>query len=58
MLIANPNHIGMHTLGDDHEVFFTGTHEIEKDLIKNCAEEIFGPGPFSYHGCIASGGTG
>ena len=33
-LIANPNHIGVHTFGDDHEDFFSGTHEIEKDLIK------------------------
>ena len=32
-LIANPNHIGVHTLGDKHEDFFKGTHEIEKDLI-------------------------
>ena len=56
-LIANPNHIGVHTLGDDHEDFFSGTHEIEKDLIKICAEEIFGAEPFSYDGYVASGGT-
>jgi tyrosine decarboxylase/aspartate 1-decarboxylase len=56
-LIANPNHIGVHTLGDEHEDFFTGTHEIEKDLIKICAEEIFGADPFSYDGYVASGGT-
>ncbi len=56
-LIANPNHIGVHTLGDEHEDFFTGTHEIEKDLIKICAEEIFGAEPFSYDGYVASGGT-
>ncbi len=56
-LIANPNHIGVHTLGDEHEDFFSGTHEIEKDLIKICAEEIFGAEPLSYDGYVASGGT-
>ncbi len=56
-LIANPNHIGVHTLGDEHEDFFSGTHDIEKDLIKMCAEEIFGAEPFSYDGYVASGGT-
>lgn len=56
-LVANPNHIGVHTLGDEHEDFFTGTHEIEKDLIKICAEEIFGAEPLSYDGYVASGGT-
>ncbi len=56
-LIANPNHIGVHTLGDKHEDFFKGTHEIEKDLIKICAEEIFGAEPQSYDGYVASGGT-
>ena len=56
-LIANPNHIGVHTLGDEHEDFFAGTHEIEKDLIKICAEEIFDAEPNSYDGYVASGGT-
>ena len=56
-LIANPNHIGVHTLGDEHEDFFAGTHEIEKDLLKICAEEIFGAEPHSYDGYVASGGT-
>ncbi len=56
-LIANPNHIGVHTFGDEHEDFFKGTHEIEKDLIKICAEEIFGAEPDTYDGYVASGGT-
>lgn len=56
-LIANPNHIGVHTFGDEHEDFFKGTHEIEKDLIKICAEEIFGAEPNTYDGYVASGGT-
>ena len=56
-LIANPNHIGCHTLEDEHEEMFNGTQEIEKDLIRICAEEIFKAEPHSYDGYIASGGT-
>lgn len=56
-LIANPNHIGVHTFGDEHEDFFRGTQEIEKDLIRICAEEIFSAEPGSYDGYVASGGT-
>jgi glutamate/tyrosine decarboxylase-like PLP-dependent enzyme len=56
-LIANPNHIGVHTFRDEHEDFFKGTQEIEKDLIKICAEEIFSAEPGSYDGYVASGGT-
>ena len=33
-LVANPNHIGCHTLIEDAEPFFKGTQAIEKDLIK------------------------
>jgi tyrosine decarboxylase / aspartate 1-decarboxylase len=56
-LIANPNHIGVHTHGDEHEDFFKGTHEIERDLIKICSEQIFGAEPGAYDGYVASGGT-
>ncbi len=56
-LIANPNHIGVHTYGDEHEDFFKGTQEIERDLIKICAEEIFYAEPGTYDGYVASGGT-
>jgi tyrosine decarboxylase/aspartate 1-decarboxylase len=56
-LVANPNHIGVHTYGNEHEDFFSGTHEIEKDLIKICAEEIFSAEPNAYDGYVASGGT-
>lgn len=56
-LIANPNHIGVHTYGDEHEDFFKGTQEIERDLIKICAEEIFLAETGSYDGYVASGGT-
>ncbi len=56
-LIANPNHIGVHTLGSEQEDFFTGTQEMEKEVIKICAEEIFKAEPQTYDGYVASGGT-
>ncbi len=56
-LIANPNHIGCHTLGGDTEKLFKGTQEIEKELIKLCAEQIFYGNPDAQDGYIASGGT-
>ena len=56
-LVANPNHIGCHTVGEDHEDVFAGTQEIEKKLIKICAEEIFKAEPGGYDGYVASGGT-
>ncbi len=57
MLIANPNHIGCHTLEGEKEAVFRGTQELEKDLIRICAEEIFGAEPGGYDGYVASGGT-
>jgi len=56
-LIANPNHIGCHTLSTGQEEIFAGTQEIERDLIRICAEEIFRAGPQGYDGYVASGGT-
>ena len=56
-LVANPNHIGCHTLGDENEAMFTGTQEIERDVIRICAEEIFKAPPNEYDGYVASGGT-
>ena len=55
-LIANPNHIGCHTLNES-EVAFEGTHKIEKDLIDICAQQIFRGGEESFDGYVASGGT-
>jgi len=55
-LIANPNHIGCHTLNES-EAAFTGTHKIEKDLIDICAQQIFRGGDESFDGYVASGGT-
>ena len=56
VLIHNPNHIGCHTMSDG-ESYFKGTHEIEKDLIRVCAEEIFGAEKDSCDGYVAPGGT-
>ncbi len=56
-LIANPNHIGCHTLGEDSEPFFKGTQELENELIKICAEEIFEGEENEQDGYVASGGT-
>lgn len=56
-MVANPNHIGCHTIDTDHEEMFSGTQEIEHDLIRICAEEIFKGEPQGYDGYVASGGT-
>lgn len=55
-LIANPNHIGCHTLTAS-EAAFRGTHKIEKELIELCAKEIFEGGEDEFDGYVASGGT-
>lgn len=55
-LIANPNHIGCHTLNES-ETAFEGTHQIEKELIDICAKEIFKGGDEEFDGYVASGGT-
>ncbi|PCJ27632.1 MAG: aspartate aminotransferase family protein [Flavobacteriales bacterium] len=56
-LIANPNHIGCHTLGEEAEPFFKGTQKIEKELIDLCAEEILGGRKAEQDGYVAPGGT-
>jgi tyrosine decarboxylase/aspartate 1-decarboxylase len=56
-LIANPNHIGCHTLDSDSEKFFKGTQEIEKELINICAEQLFDGESNAQDGYIAPGGT-
>jgi len=55
-LIHNPNHIGCHTLGDS-EAFFAGTQELEREVIRICAEDILHGEPNAQDGYIASGGT-
>ncbi|MEO9484821.1 MAG: pyridoxal-dependent decarboxylase [Ekhidna sp.] len=55
-MIANPNHIGCHTLNES-ESAFEGTQKIEAELIDLCTKEIFGGSDESYDGYVASGGT-
>lgn len=55
-MVANPNHIGCHTL-TKAEPAFAGTHEIERELIGICAHEIFAGGQDEFDGYVASGGT-
>lgn len=55
-MIANPNHIGCHTLNES-ESAFEGTQKIEAELINLCAKEIFDGPDDSYDGYVASGGT-
>ena len=54
-LVANPNHIGCHTLGDS-EPFFAGTHAIERELIDICAHAVLGADE-PCDGYVAAGGT-
>jgi len=54
--IENPNHIGLHTY-DSSLPTFNGTQQIEIDLLRICAEEIFKAVPNTYDGYVASGGT-
>lgn len=55
-MVANPNHIGCHTLGDSEPVF-KGTQALEQELIEICATQIFKAEPESIDGYVASGGT-
>ena len=55
-LVQNPNHIGCHTLGES-EPFFEGTHAIESEVIRICAEDILKGEPNQHDGYIAAGGT-
>lgn len=62
VFLANPNHIGCHTLEEEKhdgsiQDMFGGTVKIELDLLKICAEEIFKAKPKSYDGYLATGGT-
>lgn len=55
-LIANPNHIGCHTLTGASGIF-AGTQQMEIELIRLCAEEIFNGEPEQQDGYVAPGGT-
>jgi tyrosine decarboxylase/aspartate 1-decarboxylase len=54
--VANPNHIGCHTLGKS-EGAFRGTHELEKELLNVLAVDIFKSEPDAFDGYVATGGT-
>jgi len=56
-MIANPNHIGCHTLDGDSEVFFKGTQVLERKLIRLIAEEMLQADTNSVDGYVAPGGT-
>jgi tyrosine decarboxylase/aspartate 1-decarboxylase len=54
--VANPNHIGCHTLGDSENVF-SGTHELEREVLNVLAVDVFKAEPNSFDGYISPGGT-
>jgi glutamate/tyrosine decarboxylase-like PLP-dependent enzyme len=57
-LIANPNHIGVHTLDSGRSLkIFKGTQAIERELIEIVSEQVFQGEPKQQDGYIASGGT-
>jgi len=56
-MIANPNHIGCHTMGNKGLDIFKGTQNIERELIELCAEEIFQGPKGQQDGYVATGGT-
>lgn len=56
-LIANPNHIGCHTLNHESSPIFKGTQEIERELISICGEEVFQAKKDQIDGYVATGGT-
>ncbi|WP_291786907.1 pyridoxal-dependent decarboxylase [Cecembia sp.] len=57
-MVRNPNHIGVHTLGEESVLeVFEGTQKIEKELIKLVAEEIFNGNSNEQDGYVATGGT-
>lgn len=56
VLIHNPNHIGCHTF-QQGESYFKGTQQLEVDLLRICAEEIFGAEKNQWDGYVAPGGT-
>ncbi|CAM2846961.1 pyridoxal phosphate-dependent decarboxylase family protein [Flavobacterium frigoris] len=54
--VANPNHIGCHTLGTSEKAF-KGTQEMEREVLNVVAVDIFKAQPNSFDGYIAPGGT-
>jgi len=54
--VANPNHIGCHTLGESEHAF-SGTHELEREVLNVLAVDFFNCKPDGFDGYIATGGT-
>ena len=54
--VANPNHIGCHTLGTSEKAF-KGTQQIERDVLNVIAVDVFKAEPNSFDGYISPGGT-
>lgn len=54
--VANPNHIGCHTMGTSEKAF-KGTQEMEREVLNMIAVDIFKAEPDSLDGYIAPGGT-
>ncbi|MEC4050156.1 aminotransferase class I/II-fold pyridoxal phosphate-dependent enzyme [Flavobacterium sp. SUN046] len=54
--VANPNHIGCHTLGDS-ESAFKGTQLLERDVLNILGVDVFKAAPDSFDGYISPGGT-
>jgi tyrosine decarboxylase/aspartate 1-decarboxylase len=54
--VANPNHIGCHTLGTSEKAF-KGTQEMEREVLDVLAVDVFKAEPRSFDGYIAPGGT-
>ena len=54
--VANPNHIGCHTYGTSEKAF-SGTQEIEREVLNVLAVDVFKAKHDSFDGYIAPGGT-
>lgn len=54
--VANPNHIGCHTVGISEKAF-KGTQEIEREVLEILAVDVFKATTNDYDGYIATGGT-
>jgi glutamate/tyrosine decarboxylase-like PLP-dependent enzyme len=54
--VANPNNIGCHTFGTSEKAF-NGTHEIEREVLRVIAVDIFKVEPEAFDGYISPGGT-
>lgn len=54
--VANPNHIGCHTLGES-ETFFQGTQDIEREVIEMLCVDMLKAEEGTCDGYVAAGGT-